>query len=46
MGRIRVGGGHRVTQQFAYHRAVAPMMWVFFGIASVELVVTHLLLAL
>lgn len=31
---------------FAYHRAVAPMMWVFVGIASVELVVTHLLVAL
>ena len=35
-----------MTQAFAYHRAVAPMVWAFFGIASVELVVTHVLVAL
>lgn len=35
-----------MREAFAYHRAVAPMMWVFLGIASVELVVTHLLVAL
>jgi hypothetical protein len=35
-----------VTQAFSYHRAVAPMMWAFVGIALVELVVTHLLVAL
>lgn len=35
-----------MTQTFAYHRAVAPLMWVFVAIASVELVVTHLLVAL
>lgn len=31
---------------FAYHRAVAPMLWVFVAIASVELVVVHLLASL
>ena len=31
---------------FAYHRSIAPMMWVFVAIASVELVVVHLLVAL
>lgn len=35
-----------MTQAFAYHRSVAPMMWVFVTIASVELVVVHLLVAL
>lgn len=35
-----------MTRAFAYDRAVAPMMWVFLGIAWVELVVTHLLVAL
>lgn len=34
-----------MNQQFTYHRAVAPLMWVFVAIASVELVVTHLLVA-
>ena len=31
---------------FSYHRAVAPMMWIFVAVAGVELVVTHLLVAL
>ena len=31
---------------FPYHRAVAPMMWVFMAIATVELLVVHLLLLL
>jgi len=31
---------------FAYHRGVAPMAWVLFGLASIELVVVHLLVAL
>ena len=35
-----------MSQAFAYHRAVAPMMWVFVCVASVELVVVHLLVAL
>ena len=35
-----------MTQAFAYHRAVAPMMWVFVCVASVELVVVHLLVAM
>lgn len=34
-----------MSERFAYHRSVAPMMWVFVAIASVELVVTHLLVA-
>lgn len=32
-------------QTFAYHRAVAPMLWVLVGLASIELLVVHLLLA-
>lgn len=35
-----------VAQPFAYHRSIAPMMWVLVAIASVELVVVHLLLVL
>ena len=31
---------------FAYHRSVAPMMWVLIVIASVELGVVHLLVSL
>lgn len=31
---------------FSYHRGIAPMMWVFFGLAGTELVVVHFLLAL
>ncbi|OJU19356.1 MULTISPECIES: hypothetical protein [unclassified Sphingomonas] len=30
---------------FAYHRAIAPMLWVFAGLASIELVVVHLLVS-
>lgn len=33
-------------QDFAYHRSVAPMMWVFFVLCLIELVVVHLLVAL
>jgi hypothetical protein len=29
-----------------YHRSIAPMMWVFAGLAGLELVVVHFLLAL
>jgi len=29
-----------------YHRSLAPMMWVFFGLACTELVVVHFLVAL
>jgi hypothetical protein len=36
----------REAQEFAYHRSVAPMMWVLVAIASVELVVTHVLVGL
>jgi len=32
-------------QTFAYHRSVAPLMWVFVALASVELVVAHLLVS-
>ena len=35
-----------MTQAFAYHRAVAPTVWAFVGIACVELAVTHFLVAL
>jgi hypothetical protein len=30
---------------FSYHRAIAPMLWAFVALASIELVVVHLLLA-
>lgn len=33
-------------QRFSYHRAVAPMLWVFVAVASVELLVVHLLVSL
>jgi hypothetical protein len=29
-----------------YHRSLAPMMWVFAGLAGIELVIVHFLLAL
>ena len=29
-----------------YHRSIAPMMWVFAGLAGIELIVVHFLLAL
>lgn len=31
---------------FSYHRAVAPLLWIFVAVASVELVTVHLLVAL
>jgi hypothetical protein len=31
---------------FHYHRGVAPMMWIFLGLATTELLVVHFLLAL
>jgi len=34
------------VEQFAYHRSLAPMMWVLFGLALVETAVVHLLIAL
>jgi hypothetical protein len=34
------------TQSFAYHRSLAPMMWVLVGLSVVELCVVHLLVAL
>ena len=33
-------------RDFAYHRSIAPMMWVFVAIAMTELAVVHLLVAL
>lgn len=33
-------------EAFTYHRAIAPMMWVFVGLASIEVLVVHGLLAL
>lgn len=32
--------------EFTYHRAVAPMMWVFFALAGIEILVAHFLIAL
>ncbi len=31
---------------FSYHRAIAPMMWVLFGLICIEAAVTHFLIAL
>jgi hypothetical protein len=31
---------------FAYHRSLAPMLWVFVALAGAELVIVHLLLVL
>ena len=42
--RERAGGEEALT--FAYHRAVAPMMWVLLALATLELAVVHLLVAL
>ena len=33
------------AQAFSYHRAIAPMLWVFVALTSTELVVAHLLLS-
>ncbi len=35
-----IPGGH------PYHRSLAPMMWVFAGLAGIELIVVHFLVAL
>lgn len=35
-----------MTRAFAYHRAVAPMMWVLVAIGCVEFVVVHFLIAM
>ncbi|ATY31293.1 hypothetical protein CVN68_04295 [Sphingomonas psychrotolerans] len=32
--------------EHSYHRSLAPMMWVFFGLACTELAVVHFLVAL
>ena len=39
-------GARAAMIDFAYHRSVAPMMWVLVAIACVELVVVHMLVAL
>lgn len=31
--------------QFAYHRGIAPMIWVLIGLSAIELAVVHALLA-
>ena len=33
-------------ERFSYHRSVAPILWAFVALASLELVVVHLLVAL
>ena len=32
-------------ETFSYHRAIAPMLWVFVALASIELIVDQLLIA-
>lgn len=34
------------ARTFAYHKSVAPLMWVFVAIAATELAVVHLLVAM
>ena len=34
-----------VEQRFAYHRSVAPMLWVLVALSSIELVIVHILLS-
>lgn len=46
---MKDGAGQRTAlpgAAFAYHRAVAPMLWVLVAIATVEISVVHLLVAL
>jgi hypothetical protein len=31
--------------QFPYHRSIAPMLWVFVALASIELIVAHMMLS-
>lgn len=31
------------VQQFAYHQAVAPLVWLMLGLSSIELIVVHLM---
>lgn len=45
MGRVP-DRGSRLTSAFSYHRAIAPMMWTFVGLAVAELIVMHFLIAL
>ena len=35
-----------MREAFTCHRAVAPIMWAFVGVACIKLLVTHLFLAL
>ena len=35
-----------IPGEHPYHRSLAPMMWVFAGLAGIELVVVHFLVAL
>lgn len=39
------GGAEVTILRFAYHRAVAPMMWMLLACGMVELLVTHALIA-
>ncbi|MHA7818157.1 MAG: hypothetical protein ACX930_00765 [Erythrobacter sp.] len=34
------------AQEFAYHRGIAPMMWVLFALSLIELVAVHIFVAL
>lgn len=45
MGRVP-DRDRRLTVAFSYHRAIAPLMWAFAGLAATELIIVHALLAL
>ncbi len=39
------GGDDAASLRFDYHRAVAPMVWMLVACGTIELIVTHVLLA-
>ncbi len=39
------GRGDAADLRFAYHRSVAPMIWMLVACGTVELLVTHALIA-
>lgn len=46
MGRVPAGGSRLTPRAFTYHHGVAPLLWVFVGLAVIELLVVHLLVSL
>lgn len=38
--------GRGADMRFAYHRSIAPMMWVFVALATIEILVVHFLIGI